>query len=118
MCPERTIFPSGIGGFAYHAVFNAHFCYKIPKEIEAKYAGPLMCAGATVFTAFTNYNLKPTDRVGIVGIGGLGHLALQFARAWGCYVVAISSNPVSNKMRQLSITLLFLTSICNLIGQG
>ncbi|CAM0135284.1 unnamed protein product [Umbelopsis sp. WA50703] len=93
MCPERTIFPSGIGGFAYHAVFNAHFCYKIPKEIEAKYAGPLMCAGATVFTAFTNYNLKPTDRVGIVGIGGLGHLALQFARAWGCYVVAISSNP-------------------------
>ncbi|KAJ2962059.1 hypothetical protein NQZ79_g2741 [Umbelopsis isabellina] len=93
MCPDRTIFPKGIGGFAFHAVFNAHFCYKIPTGIEAKYAGPLMCAGATVFTAFTNYNLKPTDRVGIVGIGGLGHLALQFARAWGCHVVAISSSP-------------------------
>jgi alcohol/geraniol dehydrogenase (NADP+) len=54
-----------------------------------------MCAGATVFTAMTNYDVKPTDRIGIVGIGGLGHLGLQFARAWGCHVVAISTNSVS-----------------------
>lgn len=117
MCPDRTIFPKGIGGFAYHAVFNAHFCYKIPTGIEAKYAGPLMCAGATVFTAFTNYNLKPTDRVGIVGIGGLGHLALQFARAWGCHVVAISSSPVSNTIYRPCIMQPLLTNI-KLIGQS
>jgi D-arabinose 1-dehydrogenase-like Zn-dependent alcohol dehydrogenase len=84
-----------LGGFAHNAVFDSRFCYKVPDSIEPKYAGPLMCAGATVFSALYNYNVSPTHRIGIVGIGGLGHLALQFSRAWGCYVVAISTNPVS-----------------------
>ncbi|KAJ2962010.1 hypothetical protein NQZ79_g2737 [Umbelopsis isabellina] len=92
MCPERVRFPTGLGGFAHHAVFDSRFCYKVPKSIEPKYAGPLMCAGATVFSALYNYKVSPTHRVGIVGIGGLGHLALQFAKAWGCHVVAISTN--------------------------
>ena len=95
MCPSRVIFPTGYGGFAHDTVFDSRFCYKIPEGIEPKYAGPLMCAGATVFTAMTNYDVRPTDRIGIVGIGGLGHLGLQFARAWGCHVVAISTNSVS-----------------------
>jgi len=92
LCPERVRFPEGLGGFAHNAVFDSRFCYKIPETIEPKYAGPLMCAGATVFSAIYNYNINPTHRVGVVGIGGLGHLALQFAKAWGCYVVAISTN--------------------------
>lgn len=96
LCAERVRFPEGLGGFAHQAVFDARFCYKIPENIEAKHAGPLMCAGATVFSALYNYNVSPTHRIGIVGIGGLGHLALQFARAWGCHVVAISTNSVSN----------------------
>lgn len=54
-----------------------------------------MCAGSTVFSAIYGANLSPTARIAIVGIGGLGHLGLQFARAWGCYVVAISSSRVS-----------------------
>lgn len=95
LCPERVRFPEGLGGFAHNAVFDSRFCYKIPETIEPKYAGPLMCAGATVFSAIYNYNINPTHRVGVVGIGGLGHLALQFAKAWGCYVVAISTNSVS-----------------------
>ncbi|CAO3676484.1 unnamed protein product [Umbelopsis ramanniana] len=95
LCPARVLFPTGYGGFAHDTVFDSRFCYKIPEGIEPKYAGPLMCAGATVFTAMTNYDVKPTDRIGIVGIGGLGHLGLQFARAWGCHVVAISTNSVS-----------------------
>ncbi|KAI9289250.1 hypothetical protein BC943DRAFT_313933 [Umbelopsis sp. AD052] len=92
LCAERVRFPEGLGGFAHQAVFDARFCYKIPENIEAKHAGPLMCAGATVFSALYNYNVSPTHRIGVVGIGGLGHLALQFARAWGCHVVAISTN--------------------------
>jgi D-arabinose 1-dehydrogenase-like Zn-dependent alcohol dehydrogenase len=84
-----------LGGFAHNAVFDSRFCYKVPDSIEPKYAGPLMCAGATVFSALYNYNVSPTHRIGIVGIGGLGHLALQFSRAWGCHVVAISTNTVS-----------------------
>lgn len=53
----------------------------------------MLCAGATVFAPFVRHGVRPTDRVGIVGIGGLGHLALQFAAAWGCEVTAISSSP-------------------------
>ncbi|KAG1401708.1 hypothetical protein G6F60_006205 [Rhizopus arrhizus] len=52
-----------------------------------------MCAGITVFNALYTSGVRPTDRVAVVGIGGLGHLALQFARAWGCHVTAISGSP-------------------------
>lgn len=51
-----------------------------------------MCGGVTVFTPFRAFDVRPTDRVGVVGIGGLGHLALQFAKAWGCEVTAFTSN--------------------------
>ncbi|CDS08739.1 hypothetical protein LRAMOSA10100 [Lichtheimia ramosa] len=92
MCRKRKMFPEGTNnGYAYAAVCDGRFVYKIPKSIEAKYAGPLMCAGSTVFSAMYGANLSPTARIAILGIGGLGHLGLQFARAWGCHVVAISS---------------------------
>jgi uncharacterized zinc-type alcohol dehydrogenase-like protein len=61
--------------------------------MEPKYAGPLMCAGVTVFNAIHSSGVSPTGRIAVVGIGGLGHLALQFARAWGCHVTAISHSP-------------------------
>ncbi|WP_197374893.1 zinc-binding dehydrogenase [Mycolicibacterium baixiangningiae] len=69
------------------------FAYPLPEAIELQDAGPLLCAGVTVFAPFLRHGIKPTDHVGIVGIGGLGHLAIQFARAWGCEVTAISSSP-------------------------
>ncbi|KAI9492577.1 chaperonin 10-like protein [Zychaea mexicana] len=93
MCRKRVMFPEGLNnGYAYSAVCDGRYVYKIPDGIEAKHAGPLMCAGATVFSAMYNINLSPTARIAIVGIGGLGHLGLQFARAWGCHVVAISTS--------------------------
>ena len=49
-----------------------------------------MCGGATVFNALETYNIRPTDRVGVVGVGGLGHLAIQFAASFGCEVVVFS----------------------------
>lgn len=55
-------------------------------------AGPLFCGGITVFNPFVQLDIKPTDKVGVVGIGGLGHLALQFADKWGCEVTAFTSN--------------------------
>lgn len=65
---------------------------KLPHGLEPKHAAPLMCAGATVWTALTEYGIKPGDRVGIQGIGGLGHLAIQFASRLGCRVVVLSSS--------------------------
>ena len=55
-------------------------------------AGPLLCGGITVFTPLVQFGVSPTGRVGVVGIGGLGHMALKFCRAWGCEVTAFTSS--------------------------
>lgn len=64
----------------------------IPEGYESADAAPLMCAGATVWTCLTEYGVRPTDRVGVMGIGGLGHLAIKLASAMGCHVVVFSSS--------------------------
>jgi D-arabinose 1-dehydrogenase-like Zn-dependent alcohol dehydrogenase len=79
------------GSFGSHVVWDANALYgPIPKEISSAHAAPLMCGGATVWGAIVLYGLKPTHRVGVIGIGGLGHLAIQFAAQMGCEVVAFS----------------------------
>jgi len=64
----------------------------IPDGYDSADAAPLMCAGATVWTCLTEYGVRPTDRVGVMGIGGLGHLAIKLASAMGCHVVVFSSS--------------------------
>jgi D-arabinose 1-dehydrogenase-like Zn-dependent alcohol dehydrogenase len=66
--------------------------YKIPDSIALAHAAPLMCGGATVFHVLQSFDLKSTQRVGVIGIGGLGHLAIQFAAKMGCEVVVFSSS--------------------------
>jgi uncharacterized zinc-type alcohol dehydrogenase-like protein len=62
----------------------------------------LLCGGVTVFTPFLDYDLSPTARVGVIGIGGLGHMALQFANKWGCEVHAFTtSDSKEGEARQL-----------------
>ncbi|KAF8947545.1 hypothetical protein BGZ46_005518, partial [Entomortierella lignicola] len=68
MCPTRTTFTDGVGGFANASVWDSRFVYKIPDSIEPRHAGPLTCAGATVFGALYGYNVSPTSTVGIVGL--------------------------------------------------
>lgn len=85
------------GGFADRIVVNSSFAIALPKGMNIKTAGPLFCGGITVFNPMLQFNVKPTDRVGIIGIGGLGHLAIQFARAWGCEVVAFTSSPTKQR---------------------
>jgi len=64
--------------------------FRLPELIPSEFAAPLMCAGATVFPPFLRNSVRPGQRVAVVGVGGLGHLALQFARAWGCEVTGVS----------------------------
>ncbi|KAE8354606.1 chaperonin 10-like protein [Aspergillus coremiiformis] len=78
------------GSFASHGVWRESFLYKIPEAISNEDSAPLMCAGSTVFNALHVAQIKPTARVGIVGVGGLGHLAIQFAVKMGCQVVVFS----------------------------
>jgi uncharacterized zinc-type alcohol dehydrogenase-like protein len=95
VCPNRvdTVMRGHLGGFATHVrASNWRFAYPIPEAIASEQAGPLLCAGTTVFTPLLRYGVRPTDRVAVVGIGGLGHLAVQFLAKWGCDVTAISSS--------------------------
>ncbi len=64
----------------------------IPEGVDAATAGPLLCGGITVFNPLVQFDVRPTNRVGVVGIGGLGHLALQFLNKWGCEVTAFTSS--------------------------
>lgn len=81
------------GGFADRVRANWEWAVKLPAALDPASAGPLFCGGITVFGPIADFGVKPTDRVGVVGIGGLGHLALQFLNKWGCEVTAFSSNP-------------------------
>jgi uncharacterized zinc-type alcohol dehydrogenase-like protein len=79
------------GGFASHV--RAHWTWTIPIPDNMNYveSGPLLCGGITVFNPLAMY-ARPTDHVGIVGIGGLGHMAVKFAAAFGCEVTAFTSS--------------------------
>ncbi|HZV62327.1 MAG TPA: NAD(P)-dependent alcohol dehydrogenase [Methylophilaceae bacterium] len=94
LCPAiKPTIISRQGGFAERIRCHWAWAVPLPSTLEVASAGPLLCAGATVFTPLLTFGIKPTDRVGIVGIGGLGHLGLKFANAWGCEVTAFTSSP-------------------------
>lgn len=79
------------GGFAERVRANAASVVKLPEGANAATTGPLFCGGITVFNPLLEYDVKPTDNVAVIGIGGLGHLAIKFLRAWGCQVTAFTS---------------------------
>jgi uncharacterized zinc-type alcohol dehydrogenase-like protein len=80
------------GGFADKVRAAANSVVPIPDSIDLESAGPLFCGGITVFNPLVQFGIKPTDKVAVIGIGGLGHLALQFFNAWGCEVTAFTSS--------------------------
>ncbi len=80
------------GGFAEKVRARAASVFKLPASIDQQSAGPLFCGGITVFNPLVQFDIKPTDRVAVIGIGGLGHMALQFLNAWGCEVTAFTSS--------------------------
>jgi alcohol/geraniol dehydrogenase (NADP+) len=85
------------GGYANKVRCQSIWAFPLPKNIDIKTAGPLFCGGITVFNPLIQNNIKPTNHVAVVGIGGLGHLALKFLNAWGCEVTAFSTNPNKEK---------------------
>lgn len=80
------------GGFADKVRARAASVVALPDNIDIQSAGPLFCGGITVFNPLLQFDVKPTDKVGVIGIGGLGHMALQFLNAWGCKVTAFTSS--------------------------
>ncbi|CAI7597203.1 unnamed protein product [Penicillium glandicola] len=79
-----------IGTFGHGTVWDAGCVFPIPDGYLSENAAPLLCAGATVWNCLSHFGARPTDRVGIMGIGGLGHLAIKIAANMGCHVVVLS----------------------------
>jgi uncharacterized zinc-type alcohol dehydrogenase-like protein len=94
LCPESEATIVGRnGGFADKVRGHWSWAIPLPEGIDLSKAGPLLCGGITVFNPIILAGVKPTDKVGVIGIGGLGHMALKFLKHWGCEVVAFSSSP-------------------------
>jgi uncharacterized zinc-type alcohol dehydrogenase-like protein len=80
------------GGFADKVRAQAASVIKLPENLDKESAGPLFCGGITVFNPLIQFDVKPTDKVGVIGIGGLGHMAVEFLKAWGCEITAFTSS--------------------------
>lgn len=80
------------GGFADRVRCDWIWAAPMPEGVAGESGGPLLCGGITVFNPIVQCGVQPTQRVGVVGIGGLGHLALQFLNKWGCEVTAFTSS--------------------------
>ncbi len=92
--PEKSS-PTGItqGGYATNIVVTEHFAIKIPDNIELQYAAPLLCAGITTYSPLMKAKFKKGDKIGVTGIGGLGHIAIKLAVSKGAEVYAFTTSP-------------------------
>ncbi|RAH51117.1 NAD(P)-dependent alcohol dehydrogenase [Aspergillus brunneoviolaceus CBS 621.78] len=92
-CPDGRMYLThdhDLGSLSHGTVWDADWVFPIPDGYDSAYAAPLLCAGATVWTCLTQYNIRPGQRVGVLGIGGVGHMAIKLANAIGCHVVVFS----------------------------
>ena len=80
------------GGYADAIRVNSKFAIPVPTVLESENVAPLLCGGITVYSPLRNHGVRPSSRVGVVGIGGLGHMGLQFAKAFGAEVTAFSTS--------------------------
>jgi len=90
------IVPSGVwdpyGGFSTSVVADGRFVYPLPPAMLSQVAAVLMCAGVTVYSPLRECAAERSHNIAVIGVGGLGHLAIQFAHALGCEVTAVSSS--------------------------
>lgn len=93
MCQNEAI--NGVtrdGGYAEYVLLRTEAVVRVPKEVDPVEYAPILCAGITVFNSIRKQKITPGDTVAIQGLGGLGHLAVQYANKMGYKVVALSSN--------------------------
>jgi len=84
---------SNYGGYSNSIVVDRHFVLKVPDKLDLAAAAPLLCAGITTYSPLMHWQVGEGDKVGVVGLGGLGHMAVKFAHALGAYVVMFTTTP-------------------------
>ena len=91
--PDPHLGGQTYGGYSTHVVVKEEFVLKIPENIDEKGAAPLLCAGITTWSPLRHWKVGKGDKVGVVGLGGLGHMGIKFAHAMGAHVVMITRSP-------------------------
>jgi uncharacterized zinc-type alcohol dehydrogenase-like protein len=81
------------GGFADRIRTDGRFVFPLPDSLDSARAAPLLCGGVTVFAPIRRHRVGKGDQVGVIGVGGLGHLAVRFLAALGCEITVFSSTP-------------------------
>ncbi|NGX84037.1 NAD(P)-dependent alcohol dehydrogenase [Aequorivita sp. KMM 9714] len=81
------------GGYSNEIVVDKEFVLNIPENIDPAAAAPLLCAGITTWSPLKHWDVKKGDKVGVIGLGGLGHMGVKFANALGAHVVMITTSP-------------------------
>lgn len=91
--PDRVTREITRGGYSKHLVVREEFVLRIPKGVDLARAAPLLCAGITTYSPLRTWKAGPGSRVGVIGLGGLGHMAVKLAVAMGAYVTVLSRTP-------------------------
>jgi uncharacterized zinc-type alcohol dehydrogenase-like protein len=81
------------GGYSESVVVDESFVLHVPANLDPAAAAPLLCAGITTYSPLRHHNVGPGQKVGVVGLGGLGHMAVKLARAFGAHVVVFTTSP-------------------------
>ena len=85
--------PGTLGGYSESIVVDEHFVLRIPANLDLAAAAPLLCAGITTYSPLKHWEAGPNKKVGIVGIGGLGHMGVKFSHALGAHTVVFTTSP-------------------------
>lgn len=91
---SETQDPGGVtfGGYSHEIVVNQNYVLNVPENLDMAGAAPLLCAGITTYSPLKHWGIKPGQTVGIIGLGGLGHMGVKFAHAMGAHVVMITTS--------------------------
>jgi alcohol dehydrogenase (NADP+) len=81
------------GGYSTHIVVDADFVLRVSSQLDQKAVAPLLCAGITTYSPLRHWKIGSQDKVGVIGLGGLGHMGIKFASAMGAHVVMITTSP-------------------------
>jgi len=84
---------STYGGYSESIVVQESFVLRVPEGLDPAATAPLLCAGITTYSPLKHWNAGPGKKVGIVGLGGLGHLGVKIAKAFGAHVVVFTTSP-------------------------
>jgi uncharacterized zinc-type alcohol dehydrogenase-like protein len=90
---EKHLGTPTLGGYSQSIVVTEDFVLRIPANLNPAAVAPLLCAGITTYSPLRHWKVGPGQKVGIVGLGGLGHMGVKFARAFGAHVVLFTTSP-------------------------